>query len=117
MPRIYIDGIYIGGINELEATSDCGDLRIRLQHFSKFQVRQNCANFALFFSFRTEDIVNIVMDLAEWHVEHVAATEFKLKMISQSFNAHIAIKMVPSNVASALNLLIFTRSRLWFILG
>ena len=39
MPRIYIDGIYIGGINELEATSDCGDLRIRLQHFSKFQVR------------------------------------------------------------------------------
>ena len=38
MPRIYIDGIYIGGINELEATSDCGDLRIRLQNFPKFQV-------------------------------------------------------------------------------
>ena len=39
MPRIYIDGIYIGGINELEATSDCGDLRIRLQNFPKFQVK------------------------------------------------------------------------------
>ena len=38
MPRIYVDGIYIGGINELESTSDCGDLRIRLQNFPKFQV-------------------------------------------------------------------------------
>ena len=42
MPRIYIDGIYIGGINELEALSDCGDLRIRLQHFSKYQDRKHC---------------------------------------------------------------------------
>lgn len=42
MPRIYIDGIYIGGISQLEALSDCGDLRIRLQHFSKFQERQHC---------------------------------------------------------------------------
>ena len=54
------------------------------------------------------------MDLAEWHVEHVAVTEFKLKMILQNFNAHIATKMVPSNVASVSNLLIFTRSRLEF---
>lgn len=30
------------GINELEALSDCGDLRIRLQHFSKFQEREHC---------------------------------------------------------------------------
>ena len=44
--------------------------------------------------FRTDDIVNIVMDLVGWPVEHVAVTEFKLKMISQNFNAHIAIKMV-----------------------
>ena len=42
MPRIYIDGIYCGGINELEAMSDCGDLRIRLQSFSKFQDRRHC---------------------------------------------------------------------------
>ena len=54
------------------------------------------------------------MDLAEWHVALVAVTEFKLKMILQNFNAHIAIKMVPSNVASVSNLLIFTRSRLEF---
>ena len=59
--------------------------------------------------FRTEDIVNIAMDLVELHVEHVAATEFKLKMISQNFNARIAIKMVPLNAASASNLLISTK--------
>ena len=45
-------------------------------------------------------MVNIVMDLVEWRVEHVVVTEFKLKMILQNFNAHIATKMVPSNVAS-----------------
>lgn len=42
MPRIYIDGIYTGGINELEAMADCGDLRIRLQNFSKYQDRRHC---------------------------------------------------------------------------
>ena len=123
MPRIYIDGIYIGGINELEATSDCGDLRIRLQHFSKFQVRnlkgelgqgttnrnRSVPESALIVEFRTEDIVNIAMDLVEWLVEHVAVTEFKLKMILQNFNARIVIKTVPLIAASASNLLIFTR--------
>ena len=59
--------------------------------------------------FRTDDIVNIVMDLAGWPVEHVAVTEFKLKMISQNFNAPIVIKTVPLNAVSASNLLIFTR--------
>ena len=110
MPRIYIDGIYIGGINELEATSDCGDLRIRLQHFSKFQVRNLSPKVELSFiaDFRIEDIVNIVMDLVEWRVEHVVVTEFKLKMISQNYSARIVIKMVPLNVANASNLLIFT---------
>ena len=59
--------------------------------------------------FRTEDIVNIVMDLAEWPVEPVAVTEFKLKMISQNFNARIVIKTAPLNAVSVSNLLIFTR--------
>ena len=63
----------------------------------------------LIVEFRTEDIVNIAMDLDEWLVEHVAVTEFKLKMILQNFNAHIVIKTVPLIAASASNLLIFTR--------
>ena len=49
------------------------------------------------------------MDLAGWPVEHVAVTEFKLKMISQNFNARIVIKTVPLNAVSVSNLLIFTR--------
>ena len=38
MPRIYIDGTYIGGIDELEATADCGDLKKRLNKMPKLQV-------------------------------------------------------------------------------
>ena len=115
MPRIYIDGIYIGGINELEATSDCGDLRIRLQHFSKFQVRNLSSKVGLSFTgdLRIEDIVNIVMDLVEWRVEHVAVTEYKLKMISQNYSARIVIKMVPLNASNESNLLIFFIYWLW----
>ena len=59
--------------------------------------------------FRTDDIVNIVMDLAGCLVEPVAVTEFKLKMISQNCNARIVTKTVPLNAVSASNLLIFTR--------
>ena len=49
------------------------------------------------------------MDPAGWPVEPVAVTEFKLKMISQNFNALIVIKTVPLNAVSVSNLLIFTR--------
>ena len=70
---------------------------------------RNRSELTLIVEFRTEDIANIAMDLVELHVEHVAATEFKLKMISQNFNARIAIKTVPLNAVSVSNLLIFTR--------
>ncbi|XP_078494689.1 uncharacterized protein LOC100181404 [Ciona intestinalis] len=42
MPRVYIDGVYIGGAGELQVMSDCGDLRIRLQEFPKYNIRSKC---------------------------------------------------------------------------
>ena len=42
LPIIYIDGILIGGFEELTALSDCGDLRIRLKDFTKYYERENC---------------------------------------------------------------------------
>ena len=39
MPRVYIDGTYIGGIDELEGTADCGDLKTRLDKMPKLQVK------------------------------------------------------------------------------
>jgi len=42
IPRVYIDGMHIGGLAELQAMNDCGDLRIRLQDFAKYHDRKNC---------------------------------------------------------------------------
>ena len=42
IPRVYIDGLHVGGLAELQAMNDCGDLRIRLQDFSKYSDRKNC---------------------------------------------------------------------------
>lgn len=42
IPMVYIDGMHIGGLKEVQAMNDCGDLRIRLQDFKKFHDRHNC---------------------------------------------------------------------------
>lgn len=42
IPRVYIDGVYVGGFNELNAMSDCGDLRIRLKDYPKYNYRSSC---------------------------------------------------------------------------
>ena len=42
MPCVYVDGVYIGGIDELEATVDCGDLKLRIKHLPQKQERDNC---------------------------------------------------------------------------
>ena len=44
LPIIYIDGVLIGGFNELRSLSDCGDLRIRLRDFTKYFDRAACPN-------------------------------------------------------------------------
>jgi len=42
IPRVYIDGIYVGGFSELNSMSECGDLRIRLKDFPKYNIRSSC---------------------------------------------------------------------------
>jgi len=42
LPRVYIDGVFVGGFEELNSMSDCGDLRIRLKHFPKYNYRKSC---------------------------------------------------------------------------
>lgn len=42
IPKVYIDGLDVGGLKEIQAMNDCGDLRIRLQDFKKFHDRHNC---------------------------------------------------------------------------
>ena len=39
LPAIYIDGQYIGRLDELQALADCGDLRVRLAEFDKLYER------------------------------------------------------------------------------
>ncbi|CAK8686340.1 unnamed protein product [Clavelina lepadiformis] len=46
MPRVYIDGVYVGGGDDLQAMSDCGDLRIRLKEFPKYNLRSKCPTCA-----------------------------------------------------------------------
>ena len=42
MPRVYVDGVYIGGIDELEATVDCGNLKQRIKLLPRKQERDHC---------------------------------------------------------------------------
>lgn len=42
LPAIYIDGQYVGALDELQALADCGDLRVRLAEFEKLYERHKC---------------------------------------------------------------------------
>ncbi|CBY18004.1 unnamed protein product [Oikopleura dioica] len=44
LPAIYIDGQYIGRLDELQALADCGDLRVRLAEFDKLYERHKCTD-------------------------------------------------------------------------
>ena len=46
MPAVYIDGQYIGGLEELQELADCGDLRVRLAEFDKLYERHKCPECA-----------------------------------------------------------------------
>ncbi|XP_077974257.1 uncharacterized protein LOC120347669 isoform X2 [Styela clava] len=44
LPRLYIDGVYAGGFDEIQEMSDCGDLRIRFRDFPKYNIRHHCTS-------------------------------------------------------------------------
>ena len=46
LPAVYIDGQYIGGLEELQELADCGDLRVRLAEFDKLYERHKCPECA-----------------------------------------------------------------------
>ncbi|KAL3880804.1 hypothetical protein ACJMK2_033012 [Sinanodonta woodiana] len=42
VPQVFLDGIHVGGVEAIEALNESGELRERLQKFSKVMVRSSC---------------------------------------------------------------------------